>query len=186
MDGSAQSGACGARQAQLADSSAIVATLPGLGERRVSGGRPRGAFVDEATEERRAYYRQYQGLWLRNRRNEWIAENGPCQQCGSTRDLQVDHKEPGKKIAHRIWSWSAERLAAELSKCQVLCRRCHERKTALEFARLPVDRIVALRREFQAGGKSHRQLAREYGVSHQTVARIGHGRRFAWLTESSR
>lgn len=184
LDEGLPSAVYGQSQPELANQTSISDGVDVLGERRGSGGRPRKPCLDEKAEKRREYMRDYQLTWMRNRRFEWLAENGPCQQCGSTRELQVDHKEPGKKIAHRIWSWSTERLAAELAKCQVLCRRCHERKTALEFARLPIEQMVALRREYEAGGISHRKLARKYGVCHQTVGRIVSGQRFGWLTEA--
>lgn len=66
------------------------------------------------------------------RRAAWIADNGPCRQCGSSDRLEVDHIDPEQK-KHKIsalWSWSAARRAAELAKCQVLCFRCHKDKSA--------------------------------------------------------
>lgn len=59
----------------------------------------------------------------------WLAKHGPCQNCGSSVALEVDHIDPSQKLSHRIWAWSDERREAELAKCQVLCRRCHKDKT---------------------------------------------------------
>jgi len=66
------------------------------------------------------------------RRKIWLEENGPCIKCGSRVALEVDHIDPSTKTSHRIWSWKDSRRIAELKKCQVLCRTCHEIKTANE------------------------------------------------------
>lgn len=52
-----------------------------------------------------------------------------CVKCGSTDSLELDHIDPAQKVGHRIWSWSAERRATEIAKCQVLCADCHLTKT---------------------------------------------------------
>lgn len=82
------------------------------------------------TQDRLAYQRR----WQRERRAEWIAENGPCAICGGIDSLQVDHRDPTEKVSHRIWSWAPARRLAELAKCQVLCRPCHVAKTRREVA----------------------------------------------------
>jgi len=71
--------------------------------------------------------REYQRNWYNKRRQQWLEENGPCA-CGSTKDLEVHHKDPTKKVTHRVWSWSAERRATELAKCKVECKECHRGK----------------------------------------------------------
>lgn len=73
--------------------------------------------------------REYQRRWLSERRREWLAENGPCVRCGSSENLQVDHIKPGTKVDHKVWSWSEARRKKELAKCQVLCRKCHIKKS---------------------------------------------------------
>lgn len=75
-----------------------------------------------------AKQRAYQREWVRKRRAAWLHENGPCA-CGSWESLEVDHVDPAGKVTHAVWSWSAERRGVELAKCQVLCARCHLRKT---------------------------------------------------------
>ena len=73
--------------------------------------------------------REFQRIWIAARRKEWIEKNGPCYKCGSWGDLEVDHKDPKTKIDHKVWSWSEDRRNVELSKCQVLCNKCHWNKT---------------------------------------------------------
>ena len=68
----------------------------------------------------------------RTRRENWFLENGPCVECGSDKNLHLDHIDPSTKVSHKIWSWSESRMLEELAKCQVLCRPCHEEKTAKE------------------------------------------------------
>jgi len=67
---------------------------------------------------------------MAERRFVWLNANGPCVKCGSDEDLEVDHIDPSLKIDHKVWSWSDVRRSAELAKCQVLCHKCHARKTA--------------------------------------------------------
>lgn len=69
----------------------------------------------------------YQNQWLQARRKRWLAKNGPCQKCGSTKSLMAHHTDPDQKNEHRVWSWSKERRETELKKCIVLCRKCHGR-----------------------------------------------------------
>lgn len=57
-----------------------------------------------------------------------------CVRCGATKDLQLDHKDRETKsfTIGRMWSVSEQRFEMELSKCQLLCRTCHEEKTLLD------------------------------------------------------
>ncbi|APD17116.1 HNH endonuclease [Mycobacterium phage Lukilu] len=73
--------------------------------------------------------RQYQREWVARRRTEYFAGKS-CVECGATEDLRLDHIDPTQKVDHKIWSWSAARREAELTKCQVLCEPCHQEKTA--------------------------------------------------------
>lgn len=67
------------------------------------------------------------------RRAKWLAENGPCVKCGSMEQLEVDHIDRTKKVDHKVWSWTEVRRLEELAKCQVLCRECHKKKTAVDM-----------------------------------------------------
>lgn len=76
--------------------------------------------------------REYQRNWCREKRTRWIKLKGPCRVCGSTNQLEFDHIDPSTKVTHRLWGYSEAKIAAELSKCQVLCRPCHQEKTELD------------------------------------------------------
>jgi len=71
------------------------------------------------------------------RRNAWLNENGPCVYCGGCDTLEVDHINPETKVSHRIWLWGDKRREDELSKCQVLCRKCHLEKSRKELISRP-------------------------------------------------
>ena len=76
--------------------------------------------------------REYQRKWIAQRREEWLIANGPCVRCASWENLQIDHKDPKKKVSHKIWSWAKERREKELAKCQALCEKCHLEKSSEE------------------------------------------------------
>lgn len=75
--------------------------------------------------------REYQRQWMAKRRQNWIDENGPCVECNSTDQLEVDHINPeDKELQPRdLWSRRKEVRETELAKCQVLCYDCHLKKT---------------------------------------------------------
>lgn len=60
---------------------------------------------------------------------------GKCWQCPSTNDLQFDHKDAALKVFTVSSVWSRRRLREmllEVSKCQLLCKSCHKKKSATE------------------------------------------------------
>jgi 5-methylcytosine-specific restriction endonuclease McrA len=77
----------------------------------------------------------YQAGWLSGRRTAWLENNGPCRECGSWERLEVDHIDPKQKVTHRVWSLARDEREAELKKCQVLCNKCHKKKTAEMLAK---------------------------------------------------
>lgn len=93
---------------------------PGLEVRILSGG-----LMPYADPNAR---REYARKWVANRRAEFFKDK-TCVDCGSSENLELDHIDPLVKVSHRIWSWSAEKRAAEIAKCVVRCRSCHAAKT---------------------------------------------------------
>ena len=78
---------------------------------------------------------EYQRQWRQKRRLYWIGKNGPCKVCGGSEDLEVDHVNPCDKSMNpsQIWSMCEGKRTEELSKCQVLCKKCHRKKTLNEM-----------------------------------------------------
>lgn len=77
---------------------------------------------------RKEYIKNYQRNWLRKRREDFFS-NKSCVLCGATTHLELDHVNPEEKITHRIWSRNEKFRNEELSKCQVLCKSCHQQKS---------------------------------------------------------
>lgn len=69
--------------------------------------------------------REYKREWIANRRQKYMAEYGPCYFCETTENLEIHHIDPSEKENHAIWSWSQDRIEAELAKCLILCHKCH-------------------------------------------------------------
>lgn len=129
--------------------------------------------------------REYQKQWMSARRQAWIESHGPCQSCGSSENLEVDHKDPRTKQYEpaQIWSRKAEDREIELAKCQVLCAPCHKRKTLTEDsfrhprgsstvnAKLTESVVKKIRLAYDSGGVTYQKLADEYGVHKTTIRR---------------
>ena len=82
--------------------------------------------------------RDWQNADIKRKRLAWLALNGPCQKCGSSDNLEVDHIDPAQKVDHKVWTWKRVRRDVELAKCQALCRDCHKKKSA-EYSRRPLS-----------------------------------------------
>lgn len=73
---------------------------------------------------RRMKQTEYQKQWAASRKALFF-EGMVCLDCGRGENLELHHRDPGEKEDHRIWSWSTERILAEVSKCDIVCRDCH-------------------------------------------------------------
>jgi len=120
--------------------------------------------------------REYQNAWLQKRRQNWIDANGPCVDCGSTEDLEVDHVNTSTKVDHKVWSWREDRRLAELAKCVVRCHDCHVIKSSTEKAKgekhgnsiLTVEQVKEIRRQHKLG-ISIKSLAKNNEIAYYTA-----------------
>jgi len=69
---------------------------------------------------------KFQRDWLQKRKDDFF-KGKKCRRCGSTKDLQLHHTDPSKKVDHKIWSWKPERFREEVRKCIILCKSCHQK-----------------------------------------------------------
>lgn len=121
----------------------------------------------------------YQIAWMRERRNAWFAENGPCVDCSTWNNLQLDHVDAKMKVSHNVWGWSEGRRAKELIKCVVRCAPCHRLKTYVsnEYVRGADVGSAKLTdahvREIRSRATEDRNaLAIEFNVSVSTIWRV--------------
>jgi hypothetical protein len=145
--------------------------------------------MNSSTSGRREYLRAYQREWIRNRRDYWIAANGPCAQCNSDKDLEVDHVDSSQKeiTPALLWSLAPDnpKRIAELAKCQVLCKECHAAKTRREnsarstgtSAKIAAldDKGLADVRARLARGDRECDIARDKNVSKYVISRVKRG-----------
>lgn len=117
--------------------------------------------------------REYQLEWIKKRRDSWLIENGPCILCNSWENLEVDHIDPSTKSIEpaRIWSLSAPKRTLELSKCQVLCDKCHLEKTRSELAYIPPHGTRA-RYSRKDEHKCRCSLCREASSQYERIRRL--------------
>lgn len=125
--------------------------------------------------------REYQRIWMSERRASYLRDKS-CVDCGSSTDLEIDHIEPDKKVSHRIWSWSKDRIEQELEKCVTRCSSCHKVKTFLNnekprgvdvgTSKLTEADIVNIRKLFASGSYTKRGLARQFDVDEKNIRLI--------------
>ena len=85
---------------------------------------------------KRENYNEYMASYMLKRyhirRNNAIEPlGGKCVLCGSSENLELDHKDPKDKAFSlaKLWSCAEPKYLEEIAKCQLLCRTCHEEKT---------------------------------------------------------
>ena len=87
--------------------------------------------------------REEYNTWMRKRtarthvvRKAWATGllGGKCVSCGAGEELEFDHVDPATKsfnVGQHLGRYSEKKLREELSKCQLLCKDCHRKKTGL-------------------------------------------------------
>jgi len=81
---------------------------------------------------RNGYQKKYQKKRYHDRKKEAIdILGGKCSICGSTSNLEFDHKKPGNKsfTLTKLWSVPEDEFKKELKKCRLLCRKHHLENT---------------------------------------------------------
>ena len=95
--------------------------------------------ISESREEYNKYMREYHLRQYYKIKNKLIILlGGICVKCGGTDNLQFDHIDRLLKKFDITSSFSRPwfELEEEAKKCQLLCMRCHNEKTAVDQGKL--------------------------------------------------
>jgi hypothetical protein len=139
----------------------------------------------------REYHREYSREYYHKCKKELICQlGGKCVKCGELENLQFDHINPDDKSFDigKLLNYSKERVKEELIKCQLLCKRCHDKKslnegsfkknkglgdtahnTVLNEAQVKVVKGKLLL------GISMAEISRECGIRYESVKTIKYG-----------
>jgi 5-methylcytosine-specific restriction endonuclease McrA len=136
------------------------------------------------------YLKNYMTRRYHRRRGEAIKQlGGRCVVCGESNPdkLEFDHVDSTTReftIAKKLAGVSEEKLQAELEKCQLLCKKCHQEKT-VSAGELPRGsqkpnthltendiRAIRLRYRRRCRRNGANAIARDYKVSGATITSI--------------
>lgn len=91
--------------------------------------------IRDNKEAYNAYHREYQLKRYHRIRQEaikWLG--GKCKICGSDQNLEIDHIDRNTKEIDLGTFWgSTKPYWKELKKCQILCEKCHKKKSDSEM-----------------------------------------------------
>lgn len=102
---------------------------------------------------------------------------GRCAVCGSTENLEIDHIHSDDKafgVSEHI-TMSMSKVAAELTKCQLLCRSCHIKKTrAYKDSNAKIDEatVRSIREKYAKGNITQKELGNLYNLKQREISNI--------------
>lgn len=130
--------------------------------------------------------------YYHQRRQEFIQKlGGKCLMCGSTIDLELDHIDSTNKVfgISSHMQYAKEKVAEEVSKCQLLCKICHRKKTKNSIdapCKISADMAIKICEEYNKGGITQKALGSKYGIAQNTISAIVRGTRWGEETEMVR
>jgi hypothetical protein len=102
--------------------------------------------------------------WIKRRRQEWLAEHGPCE-CGSMTGLEMHWSGDGRRpsTGHRVFSYRKEKREVMLSGYVAKCSACR-----LAFYQIPHSTLVEVISLLRAGYGA-RAVSKLVGIDRETV-----------------
>lgn len=111
--------------------------------------------------------------------NYWKAMiGGMCWKCMSTENLEFDHIDPSTKcfeisgVYASLYSYTEDQMIEELRKCQLLCHKCHAKKTTVENRKLDPIQIRYIRKLYKSGKWTMSNIAERFKVDDSTISNI--------------
>jgi len=123
----------------------------------------------------REYHRKYSKEYYHKKKQELLTLlGGKCTKCGSLEKLHFHHLEERSFKIGKLLNHAWEEVLAEVQKCTLLCRVCHDKETK-ELGQLPrgeqaasaklTEEAVRTIRASVLAGTTKATLARVHGVS---------------------
>lgn len=91
--------------------------------------------------------KEYNKKYKLHRKRAWLAEHGPCNECGSHSGLVLLRADRSMLLGDRIWTHSEEKRMAALEGCTVLCRRCVAKRVIIRSRYVPPAPAIGLDRK---------------------------------------
>lgn len=123
--------------------------------------------------------------YYHERRAELIAKlGGRCAICGGIENLEFDHMDSLSKEINvsKCITLSLSRIEAELDKCQLLCHKCHLKKTKeYKDGNIKINYDIAdkIRKEYSANNITQKELGNKYGLKQREISYIINNQRWA-------
>jgi len=113
---------------------------------------------------------------------------GKCAICGSTENLEFDHIDSSSKEIKigECMSYDINLIQKELSKCQLLCKKCHIEKTKLNKdsnARISYEEAKNIRSDYINLDITQKQLGKKYNLKQREISYILRGKRWCQKDE---
>ena len=131
-------------------------------------------------EEKREYYRKYRDKF----KKELVKKlGGKCGYCGTDENLEFDHIDRTTKKFNMadMMLHPRKEVLKEARKCQLLCPKCHDKKTREDgvvrkgeecvLSKLTEKQVRRIRRDAEKR-VSTEQLAKRYEVDKRTIENI--------------
>ena len=140
--------------------------------------------------------KDYHKIYYAERKKEYVQLlGGQCVRCGSIENITFDHIDPNSRkfFIAKILKRKKEFVLKELKKCQLLCDKCHRKKSLLEgsyrmkdcrkgsksnLAVLNEEKVLDIRKLLKLNYKI-REIAEKYSVSKGCIMAIKQKR--SWM-----
>ena len=122
---------------------------------------------------RNEYQKDYQKKRYHSRKKEAIEMlGGKCSVCGTTKNLELDHKNPDNKnfAVTKLWSVPEAEFKREVKKCRLLCNKHHREHTGKQREKGEVKSVPGKSKYDDSG---RRKSARLLSLASR-LARVGH------------
>lgn len=126
----------------------------------------KGRRVAKHDPSRNEYQKKYQKNRYHERKKEAIRMlGGKCAVCGTTKNLELDHKNPDNKSFNvtKLWSVPEAEFKREVKKCKLLCNKHHRERTGKQRENGEVKSIPG---KTQYDSKGRKTKSRRKKASH--------------------